>query len=612
MIPAVSLVLATLAVAAQATTYYVSATGSDSNPGTSATRAWQTLDRVNRADLKPGDSVLFRRGDHWRGSLRARSGGPGAPITYAAYGTGPKPALLGSVSRNEPGDWRDEGGGVWATGGRSPEPQAAFAGATDAERTMRWSLYCENGAKATEAGSAAPDAPAALRVDCAVPGNAMSDIQLMTAGVAIQQGKAYRLTVRVRCTQPFVLRTATLMSTGPPWTGYSSGPAQRSYVLGADWTVLTQYFVANTTTADGRLTFYLGGSLPTGATFEVARFDFAEHPIADVPTEGALPVDVGNIILGNEESCGVKRWKRSDLKTPGDFWYDENSCTLYLCSDTNPATKYRRIECALYHHIIDENLVSYATYENLALKYGGAHGIGGGGTHHIIVRDCDISYIGGANQMGGDRTVRFGNGIEFWGAAHDNLVERCRLWEIYDAALTNQNAGAVVQEYNITYRHNIIWNAEYSFEYWNRPTTSETHDIRFTNNTCVNAGHGWGHAQRPDPSGRHLCFYTSDAAQKGIVIANNIFFEAVTNAFYAPSWTPEAVAGLACDHNLWFQKSGTMISVCGKSYPMADFARYQAEQSQEPHSLVGEPGFVDLPHLDFHLKPGAPNLGALE
>ena len=120
----------------------------------------------------------------------------------------------------------------------------------------------------------------------------------------------------------------------------------------------------------------------------------------------------------------------------------------------------------------------------------------------------------------------------------------------------------------------------------------------------MNAGHGWGHAQRPDPSGRHLCFYTSDAAQSGIVIANNIFLEAVTNAFYAPSWTPEAVAGLACDHNLWFQKAGTMISVCGKSYPMAEFASYQAEQSQEPHSLIGEPAFVDLPNIDFHLKPG--------
>ena len=153
---------------------------------------------------------------------------------------------------------------------------------------------------------------------------------------------------------------------------------------------------------------------------------------------------------------------------------------------------------------------------------------------------------------------------------------------------------------------------QHSFEYWNHPATSETRDVRFVNNTCINAGHGWGHAQRPDPSGRHLCFYTSVAAQKGIVIANNIFFEAVTNAFYAPAWTPEAIAGLACDHNLWFQKAGTMMAVAGKLYPMAEFARYQAEQVQDVHSRLGEPGFVDAAKLDFHLAPGSPCIGAGE
>jgi len=59
------------------------------------------------------------------------------------------------------------------------------------------------------------------------------------------------------------------------------------------------------------------------------------------------------------------------------------------------------------------------------------------------------------------------NGIEFWSNARDCLVEGCRLWEIYDAALTNQGNGTN-QQVNITYRDNVIWNSEYSFEYWNR------------------------------------------------------------------------------------------------------------------------------------------------
>jgi len=303
----------------------------------------------------------------------------------------------------------------------------------------------------------------------------------------------------------------------------------------------------------------------------------------------------------------VKVWKREDLKTQGQYWYDREFRKLYLVSATNPALLYTTIECALTGHIVNQGGASWVIYENLALKYGAAHGFGGGNTHHLIIRDCDIAWIGGADQYGdGTHTVRFGNGIEFWGAAHDNLVERCRIWEVYDAALTNQNGGAVVEEYNLTYRNNIIWNSEYSFEYWNRPEASETYNIRFLNNTCLNAGHGWGHAQRPDPSGRHLCFYASPARARDLLIANNIFDEATRNAFYAPQWSTEAVTALQMDHNLWRQQEGVMISVCGRSYTMADFSKYQAELGKEPHSLTGDPRLMAPDRGDVRLAPGSP------
>ena len=77
---------------------------------------WKGLDQVNAADLKPGDTVLFRRGDAWRGQLLPKSGKAGMPVTYGAYGTGPRPLLLGSVSRDRPADWHEEGSHVWATG----------------------------------------------------------------------------------------------------------------------------------------------------------------------------------------------------------------------------------------------------------------------------------------------------------------------------------------------------------------------------------------------------------------------------------------------------------------------------------------------------------------
>jgi len=71
-----------------AETYYVSSTGNDTHDGRSPQSAWRSLDKVNAATLRPGDKVLFKRGDVWRGQLRPQSGHDGAPISYGAYDEG--------------------------------------------------------------------------------------------------------------------------------------------------------------------------------------------------------------------------------------------------------------------------------------------------------------------------------------------------------------------------------------------------------------------------------------------------------------------------------------------------------------------------------------------
>jgi len=599
---------------AAAVTYYVAADGSDTRAGTSPEQAWATLARVNDAALRPGDSVLFRRGDTWRGTLRPKSGAEGAPITYGAYGDGPKPLLLGSVAKNDPSDWRDEGGNQWSAGEPVDEKPALPPGAEQAPRLTEWGLHREGGAEATlvrGAGEGATD-DAGLRVECAASGTSGSHMQLSTTGLSLEEGKAYRCVFRVRASQPFSLRGPVLMKSGPPWTGYSSGPALPRFGVDDQWRVVVRYYRARLTAQDGRLTLYLGASLPAGATLFLDWLSFTECPPEEVPTvaPGALPVDVGNLIFGDEAGCGVKVWNREDLTGQGQYWYDEDRQRVYLYSEGNPATRYGKIECALREHIISQGDTSWVVYEGLALKYGGAHGIGGGNTHHIIVRDCDFGFIGGGDQYGAERTVRFGNGVEFWGNAHDNLVERCRLWEVYDAALTNQNSGANVQQYNLTYRYNVVWNCEYSFEYWNRPETSRTWNVQFVNNTCVNAGFGWGHSQRPNPNGRHLCFYTSPAEARDIIVVNNVFYGCATNAFYAPAWPREAIEALRTDHNLWYQQDGVMVSLKDASYTREQLAQYQAEWGKEPHSLVGDPLFVDAAKLDFRLRPGSPCVDA--
>ncbi|MER5402121.1 sigma-70 family RNA polymerase sigma factor [Streptomyces sp. NPDC002599] len=88
---------ASLPAKAPAPTYFVSSSGSDSNPGTSAGSPFRTLQRA--ADLAgPGDVVAVMNGTYTeprKGSnvlTIKRSGRPGAPITFTAY-PGHRPVL---------------------------------------------------------------------------------------------------------------------------------------------------------------------------------------------------------------------------------------------------------------------------------------------------------------------------------------------------------------------------------------------------------------------------------------------------------------------------------------------------------------------------------------
>ena len=89
-----------------ATDYYVSATGSNSNNGTSASTPWQTSAKVesacNAGTIGPGDRILFKCGDQFTGKAviasiwgkSAKSGTATNPITLGSYGSGAKPVFL--------------------------------------------------------------------------------------------------------------------------------------------------------------------------------------------------------------------------------------------------------------------------------------------------------------------------------------------------------------------------------------------------------------------------------------------------------------------------------------------------------------------------------------
>jgi len=133
-----------------ASDYYVDTDrGDDEAAGTNAMNAWKTLDRVNTANLKPGDHVLFKSGQVWRGMLKVQSGEIDNPIVYTSFGRDAsgenmKPRIIGSVDLADPSVWQQVGENLWRT-----LPDEILVGSKSDEFIQKgWKLNCKGNGRA--------------------------------------------------------------------------------------------------------------------------------------------------------------------------------------------------------------------------------------------------------------------------------------------------------------------------------------------------------------------------------------------------------------------------------------------------------------------------------
>ena len=150
--------------------YYVdSLNGDDANAGTTPATAWKSLERVDAAPLVAGDSVLFRRGRVWRGTLRTKPGEEGRPVRYGAYGKGPKPRILSSADLSDPKLWTRVGDDLWATPENRFRDAENSAPETAEFASGDWFVYTEDVAEGEASREAFPELDGAegWRVSCA-------------------------------------------------------------------------------------------------------------------------------------------------------------------------------------------------------------------------------------------------------------------------------------------------------------------------------------------------------------------------------------------------------------------------------------------------------------
>lgn len=98
------------------TYYFSSVSGNDSRSLVQATNPstpWKSIEKLNSImhQLKPGDSVLFKRGETFYGTIVLTvSGNAGSKIVFGAFGTGPEPIISGSSKLTT---WKSVGNGVY-------------------------------------------------------------------------------------------------------------------------------------------------------------------------------------------------------------------------------------------------------------------------------------------------------------------------------------------------------------------------------------------------------------------------------------------------------------------------------------------------------------------
>ncbi len=242
----------------------------------------------------------------------------------------------------------------------------------------------------------------------------------------------------------------------------------------------------------------------------------------------------GNITIG----CGIKDGAyitaTSSLTKNGDFYWaaasNKNSSTLYMYCDQNPSSKYSRIEFARNKSVL--TLSSNVTVDNIAIFFGGQHGINGSGLSNVTITNCEIGYIGGAVN---DDGAGLGNGIQ-WGQGGSNITANHNyVYQCYDAGISPQSWSTDKPFTNVKITNNLLTDNFYNVEFWTSGNAA-FNGFEITGNIMHRSGYGWswdkritGHNLAPLSGQIYGSKSYNNSDSNNIIISGNTFSESRAN-----------------------------------------------------------------------------------
>ncbi len=251
--------------------------------------------------------------------------------------------------------------------------------------------------------------------------------------------------------------------------------------------------------------------------------------------------ECGAVIFDQGAGIGIKAvvengrdaTTRKDFKSYADlnknFHFYNTRGKLYVYYDGgNPGEKFKSIEFSVNQHGVKVS-ADNVTFDNLCIKYAGAHGISSGSRVGLTVQNCEFAWIGGGFQ--GNSTTRLGNGVEIWGTAKDFTVDNCYFMQMYDTGATFQysskNTGEEAICENIKFTNSVYDYCNYSMEYFltvGPEDTTYIKDFEISGNLCWYAGEGLCEQRPSKTENAHIKSWGHNNYIKGnFNIKNNLF-----------------------------------------------------------------------------------------
>ena len=302
------------------------------------------------------------------------------------------------------------------------------------------------------------------------------------------------------------------------------------------------------------------------------------------------------------------------------FCYEAEKRRVVAKRWSNPVDWLGNVELWIAKPIVDARECHDVVFDGLAVRFGATYGFHCESVENVVVRNCDISYIGGARRDGVPfkmQNGRFGDGIRFGGKVRNCRVERCRLWQMYDAAVAIE--GGDID--GLAVRDNVTWKCEQAIRYG--ADGGSTRNVRIEHNTFADAGFGWARTQRRSRRlARHVLLATNKAETVGFCVVSNLFHRTLLCAVEQMNEWPLELDGNHYDlpfewgkvvNNNIFRRSWK-LSDDGKPEEFLngkkEFERFRAATGYEKNGIYAEAELNDPYRKDYRFFENDSGRGA--